>query len=64
LIDFGLTRLGPGQPGQRLPQRRLVALHGEQMAGAATVQVLGMRPLTVQGVGSDQDIVPIRQGVE
>jgi hypothetical protein len=34
------------------------------MAGAATVQVLGMRPLTVQGVGSDQDIVPIRQGVE
>jgi hypothetical protein len=56
--------LGPGQPGQRLPQRRLVALDGEQIVGAPAVQVLGGGGLAVQRIGGDHDSAQLRHGVQ
>jgi hypothetical protein len=56
--------LGPGQPGQRPPQRRLVALDGEQIVGAPAVQVLGVGALAVQRIGGDHDSAQVRHGVQ
>ena len=55
---------GPGQPGQRPPQRRLVALDSEQIVGAAGVQVVSVRALAVQRIAGDHGRAQVRHGVE
>ncbi len=57
-------RLGPGQPGQRAPQRRLIALDREQIVAAAGVQPLGVRTLTMQGIGGNHDPAQLRQALQ
>jgi hypothetical protein len=56
--------LAPGQPGQRAAQRGLVGLDGEQVVGAAVVQVVGVGALAVQRVRGDHDTAQVIDGVQ